>query len=58
MKAEELNALRAEVEALSSKLASLTDEELAVVSGGGNDEYGLIRQLLEIIYAPLKKDEK
>ena len=31
---EELNALKEEVEALSKKLAELTDEELAQVSGG------------------------
>ena len=31
---EELNALKAEVEALNKKLAELTDEELAQVSGG------------------------
>ena len=32
--AEELNALKAEVEALNGKLAELTDEELAQVIGG------------------------
>ena len=31
---EELNALKEEVEALNKKLAELTDEELAQVSGG------------------------
>ncbi len=31
---EELNALKAEVETLNKKLAELTDEELAQVSGG------------------------
>ena len=31
---EELNALKNEVEALNKKLAELTDEELAQVSGG------------------------
>ena len=31
---EELNALKEEVEALNRKLAELTDEELAQVSGG------------------------
>ena len=31
---EELNAIRNEVEALNRKLAELTDEELAQVSGG------------------------
>ena len=33
---EELNALKEEVETLNKKLAELTDEELAQVSGGGN----------------------
>ena len=32
---EELNALKEEVEALNKKLAELTEEELAQVSGGG-----------------------
>ena len=32
---EELNALKEEVETVSRKLAELTDEELAQVSGGG-----------------------
>ena len=32
---EELNALKNEVEALNKKLAELTEEELAQVSGGG-----------------------
>ena len=31
---DELNALKEEVEALNKKLAELTDEELAQVSGG------------------------
>ena len=31
---EELNALKEEVETLNQKLAELTDEELAEVSGG------------------------
>ena len=31
---EELNALKEEVETLNKKLAELTDEELAQVSGG------------------------
>ena len=31
---EELNALKEELEALNKKLAELTDEELAQVSGG------------------------
>ena len=32
---EELNTLKEEVEALNKKLAELTEEELAQVSGGG-----------------------
>ena len=32
---EELNALKEEVETVSKKLAELTDEELAQVSGAG-----------------------
>ena len=32
---EELNALKEEVETLNQKLAELTEEELAQVSGGG-----------------------
>ena len=31
---EELNAIKAELEALNEKLASLTEEELAQVAGG------------------------
>ena len=31
---EELNALKEEVETLNQKLAELTDEELAIVTGG------------------------
>ena len=33
--AEELNALKEEIETLSKKLAELTDEELKQVTGGG-----------------------
>ena len=33
--AEELNALKEEVETVNEKLHDLTDEELAQVSGGG-----------------------
>ena len=32
---EELNALKEEVETVSEKLAELTEEEIAQVSGGG-----------------------
>ena len=35
---EELNALKEEVETVSRKLAELTDEELAQVSGGFGPE--------------------
>lgn len=31
---DELNALKNEIEALNKKLADLTDEELAIVTGG------------------------
>ena len=31
---EELNALKEEIETMSKKLAELTDEELAIVTGG------------------------
>ena len=34
---EELNALKEEVETLNKKLAELTEEELAQVSGGVSD---------------------
>ena len=34
---EELNALKEEVETLNQKLAELTEEELAQVSGGENE---------------------
>ena len=37
--AEELNALKEEIEALNGKLAELTDEELAQVSGGIDPEF-------------------
>ena len=35
---EELNALKEEFETVSRKLSALSDEELAQVSGGGDDE--------------------
>ena len=37
---EELNALKEEVETLNKKLAELTDEELAQVSGGVAEPVG------------------
>lgn len=49
---EELNALKAEAEALYRKLADLTDEELAKVASGAGSE-GLsdriIRKLVPIV---------
>ena len=36
MKAEEINALKEEIEAVNKKLAELTEEELEQVSGGGS----------------------
>ena len=36
---EELNTLKEEVETLNQKLAELTEEELAQVSGGDGSEY-------------------
>ena len=43
---EELNALKAEVEALNKKLAELSEDELAQVTGGwgkiGNDWDGYV----------------
>ena len=42
---EELNALKEEVEALNKKLAELTEEELAQVTGGvvdHNCEFGAV----------------
>ena len=39
---EELNALKNEVEALNKKLAELTDEELAQVTGGGGGPTALV----------------
>ena len=54
---EELNALKEDVETVSRKLYELNDDELTVVSGGHDINYELIRQLLEIIFAPVKEDE-
>ena len=55
---EELNALKEDVETVSRKLYELNDDELTVVSGGHDINYELIRQLLEIIFAPVKENEK
>ena len=46
---EELNALKAEVEALNKKLAELTEDELMQVAGG-NEFYGLDNE--ERIFEP------
>ena len=43
---EELNALKEEVETVNKKLAELTDEELAQVSGGGLP--GNIKHVIEL----------
>ena len=54
---DELNQLKQEYESLATKLNELTDDELAVVSGG-NDGYGLTRKPVEHIVKPLKDAEK
>ena len=38
-KTKELNALKEEVEAVNEKLAELTEEEIAQVTGGTSKEY-------------------
>ena len=43
---EELNAIKAEVESLSSKLSSLTEEELTMVSGGEEVSNPIIEGLI------------
>ena len=40
---EELEELKEEVENLNKKLAELTEEELAQVSGGTHDSYPLLQ---------------
>ena len=47
---EELNALKEEVETLNKKLAELTDEELAQVSGGVSLETGLVSGAMRLWY--------
>ena len=54
---DELNQLKQEYESLATKLNELTDDELAVVSGG-KDEDGLTRKSVEHIVKPLKDAEK
>ncbi len=45
MKAKEkLNALKAEIETLNKKLAELTDEELAQVAGGTDEEIDRLKE--------------
>ena len=49
---EELNALKEEVETLNKKLAELTEEELAQVSGGGQtpeNSGGIVGTCMEIL---------
>ena len=59
---EELAALKEEVETLNKKLAELTEEELAQVSGGGST-YAIARRIklpaigvpsAEIVITPLE----
>ena len=47
--AEELNALKEEVETLNKKLAGLTEEELKQVAGGGITVEDWIVQEYEVI---------
>lgn len=54
---EELDALKENVKTIVRKLYELNDEELVVVSGGHDLDYRLIRQMLGIIFAPVKDDE-
>ena len=54
---EELTVLKEEIKTISKQLYELNDEELAIVSGGYDIDYGLIRQLLEIVFAPLKENK-
>ena len=52
---EELNAIKNEVAELNKKLAELTDDELAVVTGGNSDvqnQFGLSTRILERIILP------
>lgn len=54
---EELTVIKKEIETISKKLYELSDEELAVVSGGHNIDYRLIRQFLEVVFTPSKDNE-
>ena len=54
---EELTVLKEEIKTISKQLYELNDEELAIVSGGHDINYELIRQLLEIVFAPLKENK-
>ena len=49
---EELNALKEEVEAVNEKLAELTEEEIAQVSGGV-ESYALIGKF---VFEPVDND--
>ncbi len=57
---EELNALKEEVETLIKKLAELSEDELAQVSGGGSMKQKILPQNLDIeaaAYAAPTADE-
>ena len=58
---EELNALKEEVETVNKKLAELTEEELAQVSGGGwsgfNNQQNIIPPSAESLIAPAPCNE-
>ena len=47
---EELNALKEEVETLNKKLAELSEEELAQVSGGNYVPHGLQQIIVPDVY--------
>ena len=57
---EELTALKEEIKTLNKKLAELTEEELAQVSGGGSMKQKILPQNLDIeaaAYAAPTADE-
>ena len=49
---EELNALKEEVEALNKKLAELTEEELAEVTGGQQYDINIYKNGIENNFTP------
>ena len=49
---EELNALKEEVEALNKKLAELTEEELAEVTGGQQYDINIYKNDIENNFTP------